>query len=120
MCPFKLEKSLKDKCNIPRSSITTTRRGFVIKSESQSQSETIPKSKAIAGISCEVEEHRFYNESRGLIYVTGFEIDNEVSFEQGLQFEYNNKEVKHANWIKTRNNNDKPFLITFNQSNILK
>ena len=119
MCPFKLEKSLKEKYNIQRSNITTTRRGFVVKSDSPSQSETISKAKSIAGISCEVEEHRFYNESRGLIYVTGFEIDNEVSFEQGLKFKYNIKEVKHANWIKTRNNNAKPFLITFNQPNIL-
>ena len=57
-----------------------------------------------------------YNNTKDLIYVTNFDVDNLTTFDDGLKQLYNISEVSLAHWIRPRNEESKALLITFNES----
>ena len=61
---------------------------------------------------CSVSEHRFYNNSKPLIYISELDINNLDSFYNNLRKRHNIEEVTPAAWIKSRNSNSRPFLLT--------
>ena len=59
-----------------------------------------------------------YNSSNGLIYVNDYDVTNTPSFEEGLKRHYNICKVTPATWIKTKNIDSTPCLMTFAQSSL--
>ena len=112
VCPFKVERVLKEKYGIHRNCITTNRNGFVVKTAV----EGIMALKEIRGISCEVTEHEGYNKAKGLIYVRDYDCNDKTSFREGLKNGHANiVSVEEAKFIKPKNQFCTPFVITFNE-----
>ena len=88
MCPFKLEKFLTSNCGIKREGIISERNCYIIKVTSAEQYKNIMKLTAICQIPCKVFDNspalRIYNSTKGLVYITEYEVKNEESFKEGL------------------------------------
>ena len=84
ICPFKLENYLEGKFEVKRNDITTNKRGYLIKVTSQTVYAAILQEKKMMGVLCTCKPHRSFNASRGLVYITEYDIQNEESFKQGM------------------------------------
>ena len=73
------------------------------------------KEREINGVPCSIKEHSYFNHAKGLIYVKDLDTNSEESLKNGLKSRYDIKEVLQAHWIKQKDQNSKPFLITFDQ-----
>ena len=61
---------------------------------------------------CTITPHNKFNQSKGLIFVKEFDIEDVEEFKTELQRSYNIIEIEAANFIKTRNSSQ-AFIITF-------
>ena len=69
MCPLKVEKVLKEKYNVHREDISTTRAGMAVKVLQESQIIKISEMTKINSIQVTVTLHSRYNSSRNIIYI---------------------------------------------------
>ena len=60
----------------------------------------------------------YLNQSKGLIYVYEYDIDDLNEFTLGLQENYKLKSVEKATFIKPRSEHTSAFLITFDQETV--
>ena len=122
ICPFVIEKFFNSKFGINKKEVTSIRDGYILKATTAQQVDQISKITNVYDIPCEVTDNSSmlarYNSSKGLIYVNDYDVTNTTSFEEGLKRQYNICQVTPATWIKTKNINSTPFLITFAQSTL--
>ena len=78
--------------------------------------EGLLKMNTLVSVPCTATKHSFYNESRRLLYIPEYDIDEMQSFKNGIMKRYNVKEVIPATWITPKSFNSKPFLLTFNSA----
>ena len=117
-CPFKIEKFIKDTLGIPSSNIKASRSGYTLKCENPDQSNRVKSIKKIGNTSCTVSENRFFNQSKGIIYINKFEIPDKEKFCANLTEQFQLQEAVHAKWIKCKNANTTPFLLNFSTPQI--
>ena len=116
--PVPGRKIFEKKYNINREDLNATPKGFLVKTETVAQVEGLLKMNTLVSVSCTVTKHSFCNESRGLIYIKEYDIDELQSFKNGIMERYNVKEVIPATWITPKSFNSMPFLPTFNNHHI--
>ena len=118
MCLFKIEEYLETKYGIKRKQANTNKQELIVETADLAQHRELLHMTNVLNVKCEVTHHRSFNSTKGLIYVTHFDVADEESFKQGLQEEYNISEMLSAKWIKLRDQNSQAFLLTFNQTKI--
>ena len=122
ICPFEMERYLQLNYDVNRTDITTHKNGYIVKIESKEQYDRIKPLSKLVEVPCKVLEDgemlKAYNNTKGLVYITDFDVDNLTTLEEGLKLRYNISEVRLAHWIHPRNEKSKAFLITFNESRI--
>ena len=81
ICPFKIEKFLASHCRLNRECITAERKGYIVKANSREQYQNMMQLTAIYSIPCKVSDNspslRMYNSTKGLVYITEYDIKNE-------------------------------------------
>ena len=119
-CPFKMEKFLSVNCDIRSECITAEKKCYIIKATLKEQYRKVMQLTDIYDISCKVSNSstilRMYSSTKGLVYITEYDVKNEKSFQEDLQKKHNINEVGQAFWIKPKNSKSTPYLITFSQS----
>jgi len=118
VCPFRLENELRNELKIPRTNINTDRNSLVVRCNNEQQKQKVANVKNICGIPCRVTEHESYNHTKAIIYIGEFHIGNLESFTRGLKAQHNVISVEQAHWIRPKNQNSRPFLITFCGNNL--
>jgi len=118
--PYEITKEIKRVTGSSPKSVTSERRdSFTIEVRDEAQGEEILKMKQVDGVDCIVEKHPFHNQSKGIIYIQEYEITDENlhEFEAGLKnnTEFNIKNVQLAKFIKPKNEQTTPVLVTFEQ-----
>jgi len=113
LCPFKLEKFLATKCGVQRNNIRREHNCFIVKSSSLYQTTELCKLTSLLGVPCNVKPHETYNQSRGIIYINGCDVDNDEEFSRELHERYKCDKVERAHWIKCRNERSSAFILTF-------
>ena len=73
--------------------------------------------KSVCGIQCEVSRHGSMNETRGILFVHEFNIEDGDILRDGLA-SYGVSKVEPASWIKPKRENTKAFLLSFNSDSI--
>ena len=68
----------------------------------------------IQGKPCEISNHKYINQTKGIIYIKEYDIEDVVQFKAYLQENYEIAEVAKAPFIKTRSPETNAFMITFN------
>ena len=87
--------------------------GFLVEVGSKQQSGKLKKLDKLCNQDCFVKEHKFFNETRGIIYLYNNDITNLESFSEGLRAKYVVSDVKEVTWIKARVDTAKVYLLTF-------
>ena len=114
--PYTLRKTIAIWIGDTLESIATSgREAFMLKIRTLEESQRIEKMNKVVNIECKGEKHKLYNQSRGLIYIYEFDLDNIQEFSEGLQTEYNISKVELVTFIKSKNLQTKIFLVTFEQ-----
>ena len=72
----------------------------------------------VAARPCSFSIHPRFNICRGIMYIYEFDISDIAEFKQELQSRYNISDVEPASFIKAKSSNARPFLVTFNQSDL--
>ena len=91
---------------------------FIIEARNEQQSKKMTEMSTISGKSNTAEQHRTLNRCQGIVYIYEYNIEDFDSFETGLKTLHPIKKVIRANWLKSRNEYAKPFLITFSSTNL--
>ena len=103
ICPFKIEKSLKNGWNADRNDIITEKESLTIKATFVQQYNKLMAIKSIFNVQCQVADHHWFSTSKGIIYVQDYDI-TEKDLNEGLMKRYGNmEEVTQAQWIYPRN-----------------
>jgi len=89
------------------------RNGLLITVGNHQQGELLKAITKIDGKKCNVQPHKTFNTSRGLLYISEFDISAQ-ELAEGLR-EQDVIEVTEAPWIKVRRPEVKVFLATFNR-----
>ena len=109
MNQFDIEKDISQKLKGTPSDISTSgRNAFLITVEDSSQSQLVQKI-AIAGQKCEVVSHQHINKSKGIIYVSEFDVEDGKILQEKLV----GYGVEPATWIKPNQAGTGAFLLTF-------
>ena len=113
---YALRNAIKVLTGATLQSITTSGKdSFDIKVRNEEQSKKVVSLQKIGDIKCKVDRHRYYNQTKGLIYIHEFNIENIETFKNELQEEYSVANVELATFIKARNKETKVFILTFEQ-----
>ena len=67
---------------------------------------------------CTTTPHKYYNQSKGIIYIEEYDVTDIVEFENGLKSKYDIAEVIKADFIKAKNDDTTPLLITLNSDSL--
>lgn len=120
ICPYQIRNDILSNSGTNPLSITASGiSNFIIKARNKMQSDYIKTITSINNTNCNTEVHTQLNNTKGLIYISEYDLNDIEGFAEGLKEKYKNiTEVKHAEFIKTRNEAAKPLLITFNQTTI--
>lgn len=116
ICPFKLEHFFKTKFDIGRDNLRMGKNKFIIKCTNGHQYNKALKMKTVLNVPCSATPHKFYNESKGLIYLKEYNINDFDAFVAGLANTFRVTEAVHAQWIKPKDSNCQPVLLTFDRS----
>jgi len=112
-CPFNIEAFFKTKYGILRENLRREKQGIIVKTSNRTETDSVTQLTSILGIPCQVALHQTYNQSKGLIYITEYDVQDEALFCQELSSRLNADEVRKANWIRCREANTSAFLVTF-------
>ena len=113
VCPFSIEKAMKEKYTISRENISTDATGLTIKT-SVKQAYALRKISNIVGIPCKVEDHNIFNKSKRLIYLEEFDANHEETFLAGVKENYQEiEDVKRAFRVKPKNSACNSFFANF-------
>lgn len=115
-CPFKLEHHFKSKFGISRNNLRMGKNKFIVKCINPQQYNKVLNTKTLFNVSCSATPHKFFNESKGLIYLNEYNITNFEPFVAGLAAPSKVTDAVHAQWIKPKNSNCQPVLLTFDRS----
>ena len=118
--PFKLEISISQIIgSVPKSLTTSGRDSFSVEVQNDAQGEKLQNIKTIDNVPCQVQPNTFLNNSKGIIYVNEFNIDNIEEFSAGLIENYNSiTTVTEATFIKPKFQQTSVFLIEFAQETL--
>ena len=114
MCPFNLERELSIILvgNL-RSISGSGRNGLIVRVCNKHQGKKMVAIKEILEKECQVNEHDFFNITKGLIYNYNNDLLDFDSFQDGIKDQYPVTKVVEATWIKPRNRKSKALLISF-------
>jgi hypothetical protein len=117
--PYTLKKEItKITGQTPKQITTSGADAFTVEIRDASQGKNIIKLKSVNGKECKCSTHQYLNNSKGIIYIHEFDIDDGSEFAEGLMENYNISKVEEANFIKPRNPQTKVFLLTFDQETV--
>ena len=85
-----------------------------IQCRSKTQAEKIVKIKNVSNTDCNIFPHAKFNQSKGLIFLNEFDIEDVKELETELRSTYNVARVERADFIKTRSG-AQAFILTFNE-----
>lgn len=102
----------------PKNITTMGRESFTVEVINDNQGKKLMTLKNIKGISCQISKHSQFNQSKGIIYIMEYDIDDIEEFRLGLKENYNIVDVTKATFIKTRNEQTTAFLVTFGQDTL--
>lgn len=120
ICPYKLLKELKDKIGNNIKIHSSNGNSFIIELPSQAEINKlnniqILQNKPILTIS----KHKFFNNTKGLIFIYQYDLNNFNEFAQSMKEENPNiEEIVEATFIKSQKYPSKPLLITFNTTTL--
>jgi len=110
--PFKAFKEIEMATGGKLTDMTSMNRtALLVTVSTKQQGDQLMKLKKVDGKECTVEAHKTMNTSKGLIYITEFDI-NEEELQEGLS-DQSVTRVQEATWIKLRRPGAKAFLVTF-------
>lgn len=113
--PFLLEKEITSKLGGKPTDIAAAgKNAIMITVNDKRQSKEIMTMKTVGGMDCEVSGHRTMNNSKGLIYIYEFDIEDTSVLCDGLS-DVGVTSVEEAKWIKPSREGTKAFLLTFNR-----
>jgi hypothetical protein len=69
----------------------------------------------IGNIPCKTEKHQYLNNSKGIIYIQEYDVDDIDEFRNGLMENYNITRAEPAPFIKPKSAQTKAFILTFDQ-----
>ena len=100
MSPFDIEKEVSEKLKGKPSDISSSGRdALVVTVKDSSQSQLVQKISPIGGHKCEVVSYQRMNKSKGIIYVSEFDVEDATILQEGL-VGYGVVGVEPATWIK--------------------
>ena len=115
--PFAIEAAIRSATGVtPKEMFSLNKTSMVIEMECREGISHINKIKAIEDIQCEITPYLPCNTSRGLIFIDEYDLSSFSVFEEfenDTKREYNIKEVTRASFIKTRNLDTRPLILTF-------
>ena len=125
--PWAIEKSFTNEIGKKPISIRSSAQPseYIIEIAKESESKILPTIKSLAlpeyqkTVQVEITPCNSINQCKGLIYIQDHNVsDNNTAdnFCSRLQKEYNLHEVQKAIWIKTKNPNSTPLLLTFREN----
>jgi len=100
----------------PKRISSEQRDSYTIEVVSKEQGDKLLLLREIANEKCEVKKHLFYNYSKGIVYIEEYDVSEESlgEFEAGFKEEdLQIEKVELAKFIKPKNKNTTPLLITF-------
>ena len=98
----------------PRAITGERKNTLTIQCRSKAQAEKIVKITKISNTECKIFPHAKFNQSKGLIFLKEFDIEDVEELENELGTTYNVARVERANFIKTRSG-IQAFIVTFNE-----
>ena len=112
--PYDVQDKVKQTTGNKAKITTLNRTSFLIEASNQEQSEKLENIESIKDLKCEVIPYDRFNYSKGLIFVSEFEISDLEEFKRGLQERYAVVRVERATFIKTKGTTS-AYIITFSQ-----
>jgi len=110
--PFRAFKEIENVIGEKLTDMTSmNRNAFLVTVSGKRQGDALMRMKKIDGRECAVEAHKTLNTSKGLIFISEFDISAE-ELQDGLT-DQNVIEVKSAFWIKVQRPGVQVFLLTF-------
>ena len=91
---------------------------MIVEVKSERQADNMHKGTTVENLPCETSAHPNYNDCKGLVYTYEFDIESLEDFNVGLQERYNISDVQPANFIKTKSDKTRAFIVYFNQKNL--
>ena len=118
--PYDLTNSIEELTGKPPISIVKNgKTAFTVKCASKTQSIKLLSLNKVGSIPCKTSLHLRFNTSKGLIFLTEFDIDDQPKFGKELNDHYNISEIERADFIKTRSEKTKAFVVTFDREKLL-
>ena len=116
--PWILELSLQKVLgNKPKKIRSCSDNAYVVQVNTKEESNRILKLKQIENIPVEkVAEHPSFNCSKGLAFIYNYDLTDFNKFRSQFLQDTGHRNIEQATWIKPRNENAKPVLISFNQN----
>lgn len=114
--PFYVQSTIRTAIGaVPKCISSDSRDSFTIEVSSAEQGDKLQQITSIGTHTCTVIKHKYFNQSRGLIYIREYDLDEIDDFKQGLQDQYPFiAKVEHAFFIRPKYEGTKVFLLTFN------
>ena len=117
--PYSLRNEITQLTGCPPKQLSTSGPdSFVVEVLSAEQGNKIIELNHVKNIECKCEKHRYLNQSKGLIYLYEYDIDDLTEFTDGLQENYKILSVENATFIKSRSEHTTVFLITFDEETL--
>ena len=98
----------------PRELSGSSRTKLTLQTRSAEQTEKSLKTTSLAGKTCQIRPHPYFNSSKGLIRLKQCELTDMEDFRNHLSDQYDVEAVERANFIKTRNE-ETAYIITFSE-----
>ena len=99
----------------PSRVFTLNSTSFVVEVGNQEQSTQIETLREVLGVPCRITPYARFNQSRGLVYVNEWTIGDPKMFEADLKNHCNVVKIEEAHFIKPRNPETVPLLLTFDE-----
>ena len=110
---FDIENEISQKPKGKPYDISSSGNVLLIMVKDSSQSQLVQKMSSIGGQKCEVVSHQHMRKSKGIIYLSEFDIQDGIILQEGLVVN-GIVGVEPATWIKPNWAGTAAFLLTFN------
>ena len=117
--PFEVIDSIKSLTNeTPKKLTSLNRTSFLVEVRNEHQAEAIQNLKKVHQFQRVVAPYDRFNCAKEIIFVNEYEDEDVEEFGKGLKESCNICEVQEATFIKKKNPNSKPYLVTFKQETV--
>ena len=103
----------------PKAVISYNSTSVTVEVKSKRQAENMHKITKIGNVPCDASAHPNYNHCNRLKYTYEFDMESLEDFKVGLQERYNISDVQPTNFIESKSDKTRAFIVYFNQKDLL-